>query len=194
MIQNLPSDFKTVSAAIMVLAVGDLLIFKRGLTALRNLKDNITTYNGRKKLSIEAFTQGSMLSGNLLKKSPTTLQGEIRAMLMDDDSLVIFRDECRDLNLTVAKRQGKLLPGSLAKLSKGIFHRSMLDISGVAEEVLESSYKHNHPPINLVVPTNAKELYVIKITQTYVDDVVTDGNILSMSAIHNPRKKAQWNI
>ena len=193
MIQNLPSDFKTVSAAIMVLAVGDLLIFKRGLTALRNLKDNITTYNGRKKLSIEAFTQGSMLSGNLLKKSPTTLQGEIRAMLMDDDSLVIFRDECRDLNLTVAKRQGKLLPGSLAKLSKGIFHRSMLDIGGVDEEALESSYKHNHPPINLVVPTNAKELYVIKITQTYVDDVVTSGNILSMSAIHNPWKKAQWN-
>lgn len=176
------ADYKQMLSTIPTLKVGDQVTVSDGSLALHRLKQHIASFNNDQGLLEGQWTSTGTITGNVMKKSPTTLTYPIRAMLLEDGSLSIFRPRPSALALTLAKRKTKLDYPGFNRLVKGEFRLADFDISN-SKNVINSDFQNLSEP-NLVIPSNAVELYNLEITQTFKDDVLTGGSVVGLYPIN----------
>lgn len=184
MITRLESTLQLIMSKLPLIKVGDLIILKDGQRALELLKNNIAIYDGLNKLALSDFTNTSTMSGNILQKSPTTLVVDIKAMLLTDGSLFLFRNPANTFKFTIAKRVGKMKKSALPHLVAGKYRPDYFDIANLKAPSLVSTDYSTKNTVEIIVPSNAVELFVLTASQTYNYNTLTGGSLISLSLVN----------
>lgn len=184
MITRLESTLKLIMSKLPLLKVGDLIILKDGQRALELLKNNIAIYDGLNKLALGDFTNTSIMSGNVLQKSPTTLVVDIKAMLLEDGSLYLFRDPANTFKFTIGKRISRMKKSALPHLIQGKFRADYFDTDEIKLRSTISTEYSTKNTVETIVPTNAVELFILTATQTYSNNKLVDGSLASLALVN----------
>lgn len=192
MITRLKANLENVMSVISTLLVGDLLIFENGDKALDLVKENIATFNASEITPLHIFTRPGVLVGNVMKKSTTSLSVEIKAMLMNDGSLIVYRDKIKSFDLTVGKRTAKMRVDTLPKLINGKFTVSAFNVKGLESGDVVSSRYEVDEIVKTIVPTNAQELWVIRGLQNFENDILTSGSLTRLMRVKTEKDTKGW--
>ena len=192
MLTRLKANLENVMSAISTLMVGDLLIFENGYKALDLVKENIATFNASEITPLHIFTRPGVMLGNVMKKSTTSLSVEIKAMLMKDGSLIVYRDSIKSFDLTVGKRTAKMRVDTLPEMIKGKFTVGAFDVKGLDADKLVSSRYEVDVITKTIVPTNALELWVIRGLQNFENDMLTSGSLTRLMRVKTEKDTEGW--
>ncbi len=192
MITRLKANLENVMSAISTLLVGDLLIFENGVKALDLVKENIATFNASEITPLHIFTRPGVLMGNVMKKSTTSLSVEIKAMLMNDGSLIVYRDKIKSFDLTVGKRTAKMRVDTLPNMIKGKFTVGAFNVKGLESGDVVSSRHEVDELVKTIIPTNALELWVIRGLQNFENDILTSGSLTRLMRVKTEKDAKGW--
>lgn len=184
MITHLESNLQLIMSKLPLLKVGDLIILKDGQRALELLKSNIATYDGLNRLALKEFTNTSTMSGNILQKSPTTIAVDIKAMLLVDGSLYVFRNPANTFKFTIAKRVGKMKKSALPYLIAGKYRPDYFDVGTLKPTSTISTEYTTNNTVEIITPSNAVELFVITVSQTYNYNTLVDGSLIRLALVN----------
>lgn len=149
------------------LKVGDQITFTNGEHALQLLKSNLI-YSSESKDSSH-FGKGGTLVGNIMVSRPTTLKIDLKAMFLEDGSLVVYRDVIRSLQVRKLNRHTQVALESLAKIGNGDIALEAFEFGRSVTAGWVTTSIVEHVPISLNIPRNAKELYLLIVGIHYVD-------------------------
>lgn len=192
MITRLKANLENVMSTLSTLLVGDLLIFENGCKALDLVKENIATFNASEITPLHIFTRAGTLAGNVMKKSTTSLSVEIKAMLMTDGSLIVYRDKINFFDITVGKRTAKMRLDALPELQKGKFKVDMFNVKELEPEQVISSRHNVDEIVKTIVPANAQELWVIRGMQNFENDMLTSGSLTRLMRVKTEKDTEGW--
>ena len=152
---------------IPTLKVGDQITFTNGEHALQLLKSNLI-YSAESQDSSH-FAKGGTLVGNIMVSRPTTLKIDLKAMFLEDGSLVVYRDVIRTLQVRKLNRHTQATLESLAKIGNGDIVLEAFEFGRSITKGWVTTSIVEHVPISLNIPRNAKELYLLIVGIHYVD-------------------------